>query len=208
MTTLSDLSKIQGMKIPNYTQVEIRAKLSKKDLLEFLIGVYGDDILIDRTKLTDKLSKLVEKRLTSQHMYWSAEVDFDKNTDDNRRIDYVGFKAYTPDYIATPVSVEKGTFACYEVKSCWDDFQSGHGLSFYGDENYLVCSKELAEEIIAKQAIDRRNLNGILVPNKSGTALYQKYELKNIYLTARTRNASEMLWAIVQAHQRPRRAEE
>ncbi|MBZ2200535.1 MAG: hypothetical protein ABF490_04740 [Lentilactobacillus hilgardii] len=164
--------------------------------------------MIDRAKATDKLSKLVEKRLTSQQMYWSAEVDFDKNTDDNRRIDYVGFKAYTPDYVTTPVSVEKGTFVCYEVKSCWNDFKSGHGLSFYGDENYLVCPKELAEEIIAKQAVDRRNLNGILVPNKSGTALYQKYELQNTHLTARTRNASEMLWAIVQAHQRPRRVEE
>ncbi|KRM07165.1 hypothetical protein FD41_GL000483 [Lentilactobacillus farraginis DSM 18382 = JCM 14108] len=154
------------------------------------------------------LSQLVEKRLTSQQMYWSPEVDFDWGTDHNRRIDYVGFKPYTPDYVTTPVSVEKGTFICYEVKSCWEDFKSGHGLSFFGDENYLVCPKELAEEIIARQVLERKNLNGILVPNKSGTALYAKYELTDVHMTARTRIASEMLWAIVQAHERPRRTEE
>lgn len=164
--------------------------------------------MIDRTNVTNMLSKLVEKRLTSQQMYWSPEVDFDWGTEHNRRVDYVGFKPYTPNYLNTPVSVEKGTFACYEVKSCWDDFKSGHGLSFYGDENYLVCPKELAEEIIAQQALERKNLNGILVPNKAGTALYVKYELADIHMTARTRIASEMLWAIVQAHGRPRRLEE
>lgn len=164
--------------------------------------------MIDRTNVTNMLSKLVEKRLTSQQMYWSPEVDFDLGTDHNRRIDYVGFKAYTPDYVTTPVSVEKGTFVCYEVKSCWGDFKSGHGLSFYGDENYLVCPKELAEEIIARQALDRKNLNGILVPNKTGKSLYAKYELASVHMTARTRISSEMLWAIVQAHGRPRRTGE
>ncbi|GAF38175.1 hypothetical protein [Lentilactobacillus farraginis] len=94
------------------------------------------------------------------------------------------------------------------MKSCWEDFKSGHGLSFFGDENYLVCPKELAEEIIARQVLERKNLNGILVPNKSGTALYAKYELTDVHMTARTRIASEMLWAIVQAHERPRRTEE
>lgn len=164
--------------------------------------------MIDRVNVTDMLSKLVEKRLTSQQMYWSPEVDFDWGTDHNRRIDYVGFKPYTPDHVTTPVSVEKGTFICYEIKSCWDNFKSGHGLSFYGDENYLVCPKELAEEIIARQALERKNLNGILVPNKAGTALYAKYELADIHMTARTRIASELLWGIVQAHRRPRRVEE
>lgn len=33
--------------------------------------------MINRSKTTDTLSKLVEKRLNSQRMYWSPEVDFD-----------------------------------------------------------------------------------------------------------------------------------
>ncbi|WP_160168521.1 hypothetical protein [Lentilactobacillus farraginis] len=45
--------------------------------------------MIDRANVTNMLSQLVEKRLTSQQMYWSPEVDFDWGTDHNRRIDYV-----------------------------------------------------------------------------------------------------------------------
>ncbi len=55
-------------------------------------------------------------------------------------LDYIGFKPFTPGYVLEPSSVELGTFSCYEIKSCMADFKSGHGLTFYGDENYLVTT--------------------------------------------------------------------
>lgn len=38
-------------------------------------------------------------------------------------------------------------FVFVEVKSCMADFKSGHGLTFLGDENWLVCTRDLAHEL-------------------------------------------------------------
>ena len=154
--------------------------------------------MVIRPAITKQLSGLIEKRLNSRRMFWSSEVDFDKNLVGNRRIDYVGFKPFTPNLTVEPVSVELGTFACYEVKSCLADFESGHGLTFYGDENYLVCPVELAEELQAKRLIPR-NINAVLCPDRSGSRLLTKFEF-NTDQSYRRRSAAEMLWAIVQAH--------
>lgn len=47
---------------------------------------------MSRTETTAMLSKLVEKRLRNQTAFWASEVNFDRNTPDDRRVDYVGFK--------------------------------------------------------------------------------------------------------------------
>ena len=160
--------------------------------------------MINRSKTTDTLSKLVEKRLNSQRMYWSPEVDFDKGTPKYKRIDYVGFKPYTPDYEVEATSVELGDFVCYEVKSCMQDFESGNGLTFYGDHNYLVCTLELAEQLQKGIKIPRQ-INGVLVPNKSLTSLYLKFDFGINPESHRRRTASEMLWEIVKSHDRLKR---
>lgn len=41
------LSDIQGMKIPHWAEAEIRKKLSNADLLEYINGVYGDEVMSD-----------------------------------------------------------------------------------------------------------------------------------------------------------------
>lgn len=64
----------------------------------------------------------------------------------------MGFKPFTPGYVLMPASVELGEFSCYEVKSCMADFKSGHGLTFYGDVNYLVTTRELAEERVSRNS--------------------------------------------------------
>lgn len=99
---------------------------------------------MSRAETTAMLSKLVEKRLKNRVSYWASEVNFDLGTPRNRRIDYIGFKPFTPGYVLEPSSVELGTFSCYEIKSCMADFKSGHGLTFYGDENYLVMRMNCA----------------------------------------------------------------
>lgn len=45
-----DLSKIQGMKIPDYSKEDLKKRLSKRDLLEFLIGVYGSEVMTRQIK--------------------------------------------------------------------------------------------------------------------------------------------------------------
>ena len=47
---------------------------------------------MSRTETTAMLSELVEKRLKNQTAFWASEVSFDRNTPDERRVDYVGFK--------------------------------------------------------------------------------------------------------------------
>lgn len=145
------------------------------------------------------LSALVERRLDSRTSYWAKEVSFDKGTPMWRRIDYVGFKPYTPNYAVEPVSVELGVFSCYEVKSCLEDFESGNGLTFYGDENYLVTTRELAEQLHDMLRLPR-NIDQVLVPSSKGDMLRKLYDLSNNGSPSyRHRPASEMLYAMVEA---------
>ncbi|WP_125589745.1 hypothetical protein [Companilactobacillus jidongensis] len=154
--------------------------------------------MIDRPDITEKLSKLVEKRLNSQNSYWASEVNFDKNTENERRVDFVGFKPYSFNGVLETTCVELGTFTCYEIKSCMGDFKSGHGLSFYGDENYLVTTQEFADELRNKMMLPKR-VNAILCPDKGWSKLYMKFDLRNPEIH-RSRSASEMLWDIAQLH--------
>lgn len=157
---------------------------------------------MNRTKTTAMLSALVEKRLDSRTSYWAREVSFDRGTPDWHRIDYVGFKPYTPNYAVEPVSVELGTFSCYEVKSCLADFESGNGLTFYGDENFLVTTRELAEQLHEMLRLPR-NIDQVLVPTPKGDRLQKLYDLSNNGSASyRHRPASEMLYAIVEANGR------
>ena len=150
-----------------------------------------------RPEITEKLSKLVEKRLNSNHMYWSSEVSFDKGMQNERRIDFVGFKPYTPDMVTDFNSVELGRFECYEVKSCMADFKSGNGLTFYGDKNYLVTTKEFGQELYEKMIIPWQ-VDQVLVPDKNWSKLYTQHEGTG---THRQRVSSEFLWEIVKAHE-------
>lgn len=156
-------------------------------------GVYE---MINRSEITEKLSKLLEKGLTSHKMYWSSEVTFDKGMQNERRIDFVAFKPYTPDMVTDANSVELGTFECYEVKSCMADFKSGNGLTFYGDKNYLVTTKELEQELYENNLIPWQ-VDDVLIPDKNWTYLYSHRRVKG---THRQRISSEFLWEIVKAH--------
>lgn len=84
-----------------------------------------------RSEITSMLRELTVKRLKSKTTYFSPEADFDKNTDHERRVDFVGFKPFTPGLIVESISVDLGTFSFYEIKSGMADFKSGNGLTFY-----------------------------------------------------------------------------
>lgn len=155
-----------------------------------------------RSETTAMLSELVEKRLESHASYWAREVSFDRGTPMWRRIDYVGFKPFAPNYAVEPVSVEPGVLSCYEVKSRLADFESGNGLTFYGDENYLVTSREPAERPHGMRDLPR-DINQVLVPTPKGDRLMGLYDLSaNGSPSYRHRPASEMPWAMVEANGR------
>lgn len=154
---------------------------------------------MSRTETTAMLSKLVEKRLKNQTAFWASEVNFDRDTPDERRVDYVGFKPWNINGESVPASVEKGCFGFYEVKSCMADFTSGNGLTFYGDQNYLVCTKELCDEIVWQKMVPER-VNAILTPDSTGSKLILGHVQSYNDLSYRRRPASEILWAMVKAN--------
>ena len=98
-----------------------------------------------------------------------------------------------------PASVELGEFSCYEVKSCMADFKSGHGLTFYGDVNYLVTTRELAEELRVNYLLPH-NINQVLTPSKKGDKLVPLFDVSGKCPSYRCRAASEMLYAMIEAN--------
>lgn len=104
------------------------------------------NIISNRKEVTEELSRLLEKHINPNNdprVYWAKEVTFDYATNNRVRVDYMVFKP-----LNNSVSgIEKGDFYCYEIKSCKEDFESGHGLNFIGDYNYLVLPQGLYEEI-------------------------------------------------------------
>ena len=109
-----------------------------------------------RKDTTAELSELVRKRLANSTPYWAEQVDVEPARYGSCGI--VDFMAFYPAWsqlqgVPSRVAVEQGRFDFYEVKSCMDDFNSGHGLNFYGDRNFLVCERELADELIARTGI-------------------------------------------------------
>ena len=152
---------------------------------------------MSRGDITKSLSDLVRKRLANKSIFWAEEVEIDFG---KSRVDFVGFKPFNIlQNGMCPASIDKGVFSFYEVKSCIADFNSGHGKNFYGDENYLVCERELADELHQKSLLP----NGVkvLVPNKPRTSLVVAFDLSNSFgnWSRRTKSSSELLWNMINA---------
>lgn len=152
---------------------------------------------MSRIDVTNSLSYLVRKKISNNCSFWAEEVELDFG---KARVDFVGFKPFNIlQNGMCAASIDKGTFSFYEVKSCMADFNSGHGKTFFGDENYLVCERSLAEELFQKRLLP----NGVkvIVPNKSRTALIVAFDLSNSFGTwsRRTKSSSELLWNMISA---------
>ncbi len=138
---------------------------------------------MNRAEITAKLSETIEKKINPQNdprIYWAKEVTFDYSSDHAVRVDYMKF---VPVNNSTS-GIEKGDFYCYEVKSCIEDFHSGHGLNFIGDYNYLVMTKET----YAAVSTEIPYYVGIYVQDGNGLTCIKKARRRN-----RTRPVSEML---------------
>lgn len=101
---------------------------------------------MSRKDVTADLSEKVAKKLRREHAFVAQEVW----VDDDHRVDFV---AFTPGRGGRNAKLEHGRFVFVEVKSCMADFKSGHGLTFLGDENWLVCPRELADKLRDEQLL-------------------------------------------------------
>lgn len=100
---------------------------------------------MDRKKTTEFLGDLlISDRLSGMGKYWAREVSIDYGTKDVKRVDFMQFE---PAGVTSVSSIEKGTFTCYEVKSCKEDVFSGNGLNFIGEKNYIVTTMECYKSI-------------------------------------------------------------
>ena len=93
-----------------------------------------------RSDVTADLSGKVIAKLRREFALVAQEVWVDSR----HRVDFV---AFSPGVGGRNCALEHGKFVFVEVKSCMDDFKSGHGLTFLGDENWLVCPRDLADEL-------------------------------------------------------------
>lgn len=107
------------------------------------------EVAVDRKKTTEFLGNLlVSDRFAGMGKYYAREVSIDYGTKDVKRVDFLQFE---PAGVTSISSIEKGTFTCYEIKSCKEDVFSGNGLNFIGEKNYIVttmeCYKNIQEDI-------------------------------------------------------------
>lgn len=144
------------------------------------------NIISNRKEVTEELSRLLEKHINPHNdtrVYSAKEVTFDYATGNSVRVDYMVFKP-----LNNSVSgIEKGDFYCYEIKSCKKDFESGHGLNFIGDYNYLVLPQGLYEEI--KTSIPYNV--GVYVPSEE--SWHPLKCVKKAQRSTRTKSVSECL---------------
>lgn len=98
---------------------------------------------LTRSETTYLLSALLEKQVLHDR-HWSREVPVRRGEHDIRGyVDYMSFRANS----LSPSGIEHGDFTCYEVKSCLDDYNSGNGLNFVGDWNYIVTTIDTYKKI-------------------------------------------------------------
>lgn len=104
----------------------------------------------DTTKFLGDL--LVSDRFGGMGKYYAREVSIDYGTKDVKRVDFMQFE---PAGVTSISSIEKGTFTCYEVKSCKEDVFSGkldahiedrcpNSSHYYG---IMVAIPQYAEEV-------------------------------------------------------------
>lgn len=137
-----------------------------------------------RTDVTSDLSDRALSRLRRECSLVASEVW----VDNEHRVDFVGFRT---EGVTAPY-LERGAFTFCEVKSCMDDYRSGHGLCFNGDANWLVCPADMLDAVRYDTA--RNGKARILCPDAAGRLRVAR---ETHWTCLRQRSALELLWAMV-----------
>lgn len=93
-----------------------------------------------------------------------------------------------------PSSIERGEFVYVEVKSCMADFKSGHGLTFQGDANWLVCPPDLAQSLYETRQLPK---SAAVFCQDGRGRLLKKFDLSIGAGSSRIAPASELLYRMV-----------
>lgn len=125
---------------------------------------------MNRSETTRFLGELLKRdKLLRRGKYWASEVTFDYGTTDVKRVDFMQFE---PPYQYSVSGLEKGIFICYEVKSCKADFNSGFGVNFIAEKNYLVMPMKTYKDLINEIP---QNV-GVLCPVHLSNDKYSEFE--------------------------------
>lgn len=165
-----------------------------------------------RAEITELLdNELIRLRLTKRNAYsfWAHEVWLDryKEKGEAKRVDFVEFVPKGGPMYSDGPHVEHGIFTFYEVKSCMADLKSGHGLTFEGDENFLVMPVELYEPYLKESMKDEylrqstRYARCLLYgTSRSGKPTFweQPRKLENDWY-CRKRGVAELLFCLMRA---------
>lgn len=141
----------------------------------------------NRRETTAELSAKALKRLRKEFNLVSSEVW----VDEAHRVDFVAYRLGTG---YTNAAAERGAFCFVEVKSCMDDFTSGHGRTFEGDENWLVCPRELADALRDKRQLPRHCK--VLCPDAAGN-LRVAYDTSDRWQSFRKLSTAALLLQMV-----------
>lgn len=141
-----------------------------------------------REETTRELSERVLARLRREYSLVSSEVW----VDDDHRVDFVGFRPARNSPF--PSSIERGEFVFVEVKSCMNDFKSGHGLTFRGDANWLVCPPDLAQTLYETRQLPKDA--AVFCPDAHGRLL-KKFDPGIGSGSRRIASVSELLFRMV-----------
>ena len=156
-----------------------------------------------REEVTSKLSRLAEKHISRRCALWAPEVDVPVLKDGMKigRVDFAGFTPYGYGLGCVPDAafLERGKLTCYEVKSCMPDYNSGHGLNFVGDVNWLVCPVELFESL--RESLSLPSNAGVLCPDSGWGRLIVRIEnpATSYPEIRRSMTAAEAIWRIAKA---------
>lgn len=162
-----------------------------------------------RSEVTELLGRiLIEQRFSGMGKYWASEVSIDYGTTDVKRVDFMQF---VPSGSILVSDIEKGTFICYEVKSCKADFNSGFGKNFIAEKNYFVMPMSVYKELRLEIPHDI----GVLVPIPVNADKYDEfdnpsefcgnsrdwklYNIKNALPRGRKKSMVELLFCMIRS---------
>lgn len=184
------------------------------DAIKAVLGIKPACDGMTRKEITSLLnSELIRLKLERKnaYSYWAHEVEvYNERKNTTTWVDFMQFEPGGYHAATHPGSVESGTFTCYEVKSSLEDIKSGHGLNFYGDENYLVMPVEVYPKFKHAYIEKRDKKLHELIPGlysfefllygigRNGYATFKTNETR-IHRLPRTKPASELLLCMMRA---------
>lgn len=167
---------------------------------------------INRKEITRFLSDLlIKEKLSGMGKYWASEVTLDYGTNEVKRVDFMQF---SPENQLCISGLEKGEFTCYEVKSCKADFNSGNGLNFEGEKNYIVMTMQTYKDLLHNELQKLPYYVGIMVAIPYGRDKLDEFEtptelsvdkhftleiIKSAHKTYRKRSIIELLFCMLRS---------